>query len=194
MSNKIEEIKRVLKSGSKASKYLIKFVFPPEVSASMDLKDMSCLAKATTFPGVTIGQIEVYNQGRKLVIPGDTAYENTWNVTFYNDAAHKIRKSFLAWMNAADNFQANTHSGNPGGLFVEMSVSQLDSLEKEVVTYTFRNVWPSGVAEVSVGADQLDTLQEFDVTLSFSDWIVESGEFSDFSVKNASENVVAPNQ
>ena len=196
MSNKIEEIKNALKSGAKATKYRVKLSFPTEVQHKIELQSLNCLAKATSFPGVTIGQIEVFNQGRKLPIPGDTTYETQWTVTFYMDNAHQTRKDFLNWMKACDNFQANTHSGNPGGLFVEVSVCQLDSLENEVAEYTLRNCWPSGVGEISVGADQLDTLQECDITFSFSDWIISNG--SEFNMpqdgKSAANNVISIDQ
>lgn len=196
MANKIEELKAVLKGGSRATKYMVKLSFPTEVDHKIELKDLNCLAKATSFPGVTIGQIEVFNQGRKLPIPGDTSYDGTWAVTFYMDNAHQVRKDFLNWQKSIDNFRANTHSGDVNKLFVEISVSQLDSLEKEVAEYTLANAWPQQIGEVSVGADQLDTIQEFDVTFSFSDWYINNGsEFhSPLDGRVASNNVVAPDQ
>jgi len=196
MSNKIDELKLVLKGGSKATKYKVSLSFPAEVTHELELSELNVLCKATSFPSISIGQIEVFNQGRKLPIPGDTAYDNTWAVTFYVDNAHKVRKDFLYWMKCVDNFQANTHSGDPAGLFVQMSVSQLDSLEKVVAEYTFKNVWPQQVGEISIGADQLDTIQEFDVTFSYSDWIIASSDGSEYNMphdgRSASTNVIAP--
>lgn len=196
MSNKIEQIKRVLKSGAKATKYVIRFSFPPEVEHRMELSDMACLASASTFPGVTIGQIEVFNQGRKLPIPGDTSYDNTWSVTFYVDQAHQIRKDMLEWMKACDNFQANTHSGNPAGLFVDITACQLDSLEKPVTEYKLKDCWPQQVGEISIAADSLDTLQTFDVTFSFSNWLIDGGDEFNHpqDSKVHSSNVLSPDQ
>ena len=198
MSNKIEEIKRVLHGGSKATKYMVSFSFPTEVAHNFEIAEMNCLAKATSFPGKSIGQIEVYNQGRKIPIPGDTAYDPTWTVTFYVDQAHKIRKDFLNWMKSIDNFQANTHSGRPENLFVRMSVSQLDSLEKEVAKYTLLDVWPQAVGEISLGAEDLDTILEFEVTFSLSSWIIEAQNGTEFDSpldgRVHSTNTVAPDQ
>lgn len=198
MSNKVEEIKRVLKGGSKATKYRIKMSFPQEVEHKLELQDINVLCKATSFPSVQIGQIEVYNAGRKCPIPGDTSYDTTWTTTMYVDNAHQIRKDILNWQKAIDNFQANTHSGEPGKLFVEMSVSQLDSLEKEVVEYTFKDVWPQTIGEISIGADQIDTLEEFDITWSYSSWLIASQNGTQFNMpmdgKVASNNIVAPDQ
>lgn len=195
MANKIEEIKRVLKGGSRATKYAVYFTLPSAIDSLIELQDLNCLAKATTFPSMTIGQIEAWIQGRKLPLPGDTSYTTQWNVTLYMDNAHKVRKQFVEWMQKIDNFEDNKHSGLPNELMVQMSVVQLDSLEKPVAVYTFKNVFPSEIGEVSVGADTIDTLQEFDVTFSFSSWIVEGSSGSDKNQPNdgrvASTNITA---
>lgn len=197
MSNKINEIKNALRAGARATKYRISFTFPNAIKTQTDLRDISTLAKAASFPNVTIGQIEVFNQGRKIVIPGDTSYDNSWSVTFYNNEEHSIRRDLLLWMKATDNFQANTHSGVPAELMVDMSISQLDSLEKEVVKYTFHNVWVSEVGAVTLDATSIDTLQEFDVTFVLSDWVVNStDEFShpDKVFNAPSKNITSKDQ
>ena len=196
--NKIEDLKRVLKGGSRQTKYEVRFSVPQDVDLLMELKDMALLAKSTDFPGMQIGQIEVFAQGRKLPIPGDTSYDNQWTVNFYMDNAHKIRKQFIAWMKAIDNFQANTHSGDPAKLFAEMSVVQLDSLEKAVAVYTFKDVWPQNIGVAAIAADSTDQIQEFDVTFSFSSWIVEGTSGSQYNTPNdgraASTNITSVDQ
>lgn len=196
--NKIEDLKRVLKGGSRQTKYEVRFSVPQDVEQLMELKDMALLAKSTDFPGMQVGQIEIFSQGRKLPIPGDTTYDNQWTVNFYMDNAHKIRKQFIAWMKAIDNFQANTHSGDPAKLFAEMSVVQLDSLEKAVAVYTFKDVWPQNIGVAAVAADSTDQIQEFDVTFSFSSWIVEGTGGSQYNTPNdgraASTNITSVDQ
>lgn len=198
MANKIEDIKRVLKGGARQTKYAVYFSIPTAVDQLMELQDLNCLAKTASFPQMQIGQIETYIQGRRLYIPGDTEYEGQWTVGLYMDNAHKVRKQMVAWMKAIDNFQANTHSGVPQDLFVEMSVVQLDSLEKPVAVYTFKDVWPQMIGEVTVGADSINQIQEFDVTFSFSSWIIEDSSGSIYNSPNdgraASTNVTSVDQ
>lgn len=195
MSNRIEKMKVGLSRGgaAKSSKYRVLFSLPNEVTKTTDVETMSFMCKAASFPSVTIGQIEVWNQGRKLPIPGDTSYETTWNLTFYNDVEHSVRRTFLSWMAATDNFQENWHSGNPGGLFVDMTVQQLDSQENPTAVYTFHNCFPNSVGEIQVTADGVDQIQEFDVVISFSDWVVGVDEKNDPKklINNAATNVVA---
>ena len=172
MANVINELKSALGAGARPSKYRVTISFPGGVSTSSNQRNISVLAKATSFPSMTIGVIEVFNQGRKLPLPGDTTFTNTWNVTFYNTEDHNIRRDFVAWMASIDHYQDNKHSGVPASLMVDASVVQLDSAGNETAKYTFHNLFPSEVAEITLGADTIDAVQEFDVTFTFSDWVV----------------------
>jgi len=188
----IANLKQALGAGGRVNKYRVNFSIPSAVPVSSDLQNADVLCKAAQFPGVTITPIEVFNQGRKLVIPGDTVYENAWALTFYNTADHGLRRDLLSWMRSADDFQKNTHSGNPNDILGELSVTQLDSLGKDTVTYTFHNVWVSGVDAVELTDDADGGIQEFAATFSFSDWVVGAGEFSDpTTASKASENSIA---
>jgi ketosteroid isomerase-like protein len=184
MANTIEDLKRVLKGGSRTTKFAVRFSIPTAVDKLMETSDVNTLVKATSFPQMTVGQMESWIQGRKLPLPGDTEYQTTWEVTFYMDNAHKIRKQMVAWMKAIDNFQANTHSGVPADLFAEMSVAQLDSLGKTVALYTFKDVWPNMINQTDVDASQVNTLEECMVTFSFSSWIVEGSDGSTYNTPN----------
>lgn len=184
MANKIAALKSALGSGARANKYRVNFSVPASVPTTSNLQNVDELCKASNFPSATIGQIEVFNQGRKLVLPGDTTYTNVWTLTFYNTEDHALRKDMISWMKAADHFQNNTHSGNPTSVMGELSVEQLDSAGNPTAKYTFHNVFVQEVGELAVGDDQVDTIQEFDVTFSYSDWVVGDGELNQPSAGN----------
>lgn len=185
MSNQLSALKSALGVGARATKYRINFSVPAAIPTTSNLRDADVLCRSASFPGVTLGDIEVFSQGRKLVLPGDTQYTNKWTLTFYNTEAHNLRRDMIAWQRYADHFQNNMHSGNPNAVLGEMSVAQLDSAGNETAVYTFHNVFVSEVGEITVGDDQLDTLQEFDVTFSFSDWVVGTGDMNEPSSANA---------
>lgn len=176
--NKLAELKGAIGAGARANKYRVNFSVPAAVSTTSTLQNADALCKASAFPSMTIGQIEVFSQGRKLILPGDTTYTNTWALTFYNTEDHGLRKDMIAWMKAADHFQNNQHSGNPASVMGELSCEQLDSAGNPTVKYTFHNVFVQEVGELAVGDDQVDTIQEYEVTFSFSDWVVGDGELN----------------
>lgn len=185
MANVINEIKTALGAGARPSKYSVSLTFPNAVSTSSNLRNINVLARSTSFPSLTIGQIEAWTQGRKLVLPGDTTFTNSWTVTFYNTETHDLRRDFVAWLASCDHFQDNMHTGVPASLMVDASVAQLDSAANITATYTFHNLFPMEVAEVTLGADTIDQIQEFDVTFSFTDWVVGTNEVQEPASANA---------
>lgn len=186
MANKLAELKQALGAAARASKYRVNFSVPASVPTTSDLSKVDTLCKSATFPSMTIGQIPVFSQGRKLVIPGDTTYTTTWALTFYATEDHAIRKDMISWMRAADHFQTNTHSGNPNSVLGELSVEQLDSAGNPTVKYTFHNVFVQEVGEIALSDETQDTAMEFDVTFSFSDWVVGSSSINEPASGNKS--------
>jgi hypothetical protein len=171
MANKLAELKNAIGSAARPNKYRVNISVPAAVPTTSNLSTADTLCKAANFPSVSLGQIEVFNQGRKLILPGDTEYTNTWTVSFYQTEDHAIRKDMISWMRSADHFQNNSHSGNPAALLGELSVEQLDSAGNGTAKYTFHNVFVQEVGEVAL-ADDTSEAMEFDITFSFSDWVV----------------------
>lgn len=170
--SKILELKQALGPGARANKYRIAFNIPNAVPKTADLSTVDTLAVSSSFPQKSIGMIETFNQGRKLVLPGDTSYPNTWTLEFYNSEEHNIRRAILEWMRSIDHFQDNMHSGMPIEIMTDLSVSQLDSAMNETVRYTFHGCWPQDMGEISVADDSQDTITRFSVTFAYTDWVV----------------------
>ena len=192
MPNLLSELKSALGAGARANKYRVNFSIPSVVGTKSDISQSGALCKSSSFPSKSIGQIEVWNQGRKLVLAGDTAYENAWDLTFYATEDHGLRKDILAWMKAIDDFQVNSHSGNPVAYMTEMSVEQLDSAGNTTATYTFHNIWPQNMSAIEVADETADRITEFTVTFTFSGWVSGTGETDDpASGNNATKNDVA---
>lgn len=197
MSNRIAEIKSVIGSGARPNKYKVYLSFPTAIEGidSSTEGTVHILCKSAEIPNRSLGQIEVYNQGRKFVLPGDTNYSNSFNLGFYNTEEHNIRRAMLQWMKSIDHFQANSHSGVPSDLMTTVKVCQLDSAENETVTYVFKEVFPSEVSSINLGADSNDQIEEYDVTFTFSDWVVSDKDENDnpTEYENSTKNKVSTN-
>jgi len=192
MALKIKEISNVLGATARANKYRVLFTFPSGVSAVTSSQDVDVLAKSATAPQKEIGTIELWNQGRKLVIHGDTAFDNAYSLDFYADETHQLRADLLKWQTAADNFETNIHSGDPEAIFSEVKVQQLDSAGNPTVTYTLHQAFPTIVGEVTWGDDSSDTPVEFNVTFAYSHWTIGEEENNNFdSINPATKNPTA---
>ncbi len=176
MANKITEISNVLGASGRQNKYKISFAWPSGVEGSSPLNEIDILAKSATAPQRELGVIEVWNQGRKLVIPGDTTFDNSWSLDFYLQENHALRYDMVKWQTACDNFHANIHSGVPGAVTASMKIEQLDSAGNVSAQYTLHNCFPTVVGEVSYGDDSENSPTEFNVTFSYSDWVLGDGE------------------
>lgn len=191
MPSTVRDLANVVGAAARASKYRVTFSFPAGVANVTNLDEVDVLAKTATAPGREIGQIELWNQGRKLILPGDTAFDGAWAVDFYLTENHALRYDMLRWMDACDNFQTNQHSGDPTAIFADLRLEQLDSAGNVSAQYTLHNCFPSNVAEVTYGDDSADTPAEFNCTFTYSDFVVGTGESSDFTPLKATENPTA---
>lgn len=155
--------------GARANKYLLKMVTPSGISINND--EILAFCKGASIPERTIGAAELYIQGRKIPIPGDASFSNIWDVTFYNDAKHNLRKQFENWIEKLDSFTEHRRSfGGTSYWADKMTISQLDAQNQlvENATWEFYHVFPTTIGSVEFGADTNDTISEFQVTFSFA--------------------------
>lgn len=168
MATTISELKTTLGQGQRSSKYKI------YITGDGDLSDFNVLCSQSSFPSVSITPIEVYKQGRKIMLPGETEYENTWTVTVYQTEEHDLRNKILDWKDKIDDYHENKHQGDLDQMMSQgCKVVQLNAQGDETVTYRFQNMFPSGVGQVELSDETTNTIQTFDVTFSLTYWEIE---------------------
>ena len=187
----IRELADTLGAAARANKYRIVFSYPASVTGLSDIKEYDILGKSATAPQKEIGQLEYYSQGRKLVIPGDTTFDNAWSVDFYLTENHQLRLDMLKWMDACDNFQKNRHTGIPLNVMTDIKVQQLDSAGNPTATYTLHYAYPSTVGEISYADDNNDSPLEFNMVFTYTDWVSGEGEESVYVGNSATKNEIA---
>lgn len=165
----VSQLKASLHGGAKTDKFTIEFGTPAGDGSLTLGVDGPILCKATSFAQKTIGHASAFAQGRELKLPGNSEFD-TWEVTFYQTPDHNLRKMFIKWMSAIDNFGANTHTCDPDAFMTTAKVIQLGCNGEDSAHYEFFNLWPSMVSEVQVDAETVNTLQQFQVTFTYSHW------------------------
>lgn len=170
-SGKLQELKSALSMGARGNKYRVMLAAP--VGPTDDfLIDTVC--KGGSIPAKTIGQIEIWTQGRKLVVAGDATYENAWNLTFWNTQDMALRQGFDQWLTFIDDMEGHSRGATDHVSYMTetANVSQLNTSSNEVTaTYEFRNLWPTGISAIDLADDQQDTITEFSVDFAFSHFV-----------------------
>jgi hypothetical protein len=153
------------------------------ISASDVSKLASFTVKAAQLPASTVGVIEVPFRGRMLKIAGDRTFE-PWTITIQNDTTHTLRQVFLQWMDAIQVHEENATrirygesaatSSNYLNYMSDMRVTQLDRRGNAIVSYRFKDCWPSNVAAVDLDYGTNDSIEEFTVELQTQYWTIET--------------------
>lgn len=139
------------------------------------LQKFSMMCKAAQLPGRTITPIEIPYFGRMYKVPGDTVF-NDWTVTIINDEDFMCRDYLENWMN-----QINTHVTNVSALPPRAEQTNLDVIQygkdgTAIKSYKFIHAWPTEVAEIEVGWENQNQIEEYVVTFTYSWWEARSVE------------------
>jgi hypothetical protein len=154
-----------------------------KITASDVQKLASFTVKAAQLPGSTVGVIEVPFRGRMLKIAGDRTFE-PWTITIQNDTTHTLRQVFLQWMDAIQVHEENatrilygtsvTESKDYLNYMADMKVTQLDRRGNAIVSYKFKDCWPSNVAAIDLDYGTNDSIEEFTVELQTQYWVIDT--------------------
>jgi hypothetical protein len=160
----LETLKSTLGLGARANKFRVQLPYGGS--------DMDVLAKASSLPDVTLGTIEVWHKGRKMLVAGEAQYSGTWDVTFYNTDTMDFRQVFIDEIDRIDSYATEVKSVTSNLDYMkDLHVSQLDSYDQVTKTYTLYNAYPTVVSSIEYGSDTADTITEFTVTFSYSHWL-----------------------
>lgn len=155
--------------GARPSLYLVTLNFPAGLSSGADRTKNSYLCKAASIPSSTIGEVQVPFMGRKIKVAGDKEFDD-WSVTMINDTDFSARGAFEAWVNSINQHVSNKGKENPSDYYVDLKVEQLDRQGNTIYTYDLRGCWPKSVGEITLGYDETDTVEEFEVTFAMNYW------------------------
>ena len=163
----INDFKATLKGGgARANQFQVTMPFPGFAAVGGESRTMSYLCKATNLPGMTLGEVAVPFRGRVLYIAGDRTFE-TWTTTIMNDTDFAIRNAMERWMNEINSMSDNSGLENPSDYQVDSFVDQLDRAGQVIKSYTFRGLFPITIANIDLGYDTNDAVEEFEVTYRY---------------------------
>lgn len=168
--------------GARPNLFEAHLYFPDGVAEELDsgipsTRKMSFLIEASSLPGSTLGNVAVPFRGRTFNVPGDRTFED-WSVTCMNDTDFQLRNAFEAWMDRLNRNQQNVSGAvNYNGVFADLDIIQLSRTRtrfgagedelKEAKHYRFYDAYPLTIGAITVGYDQNDQYEKFDVTFKY---------------------------
>jgi len=170
-SSKIHKLRTTLKMGARGNKYRIMLAAP---TGPTDDTLIDTVGKGGAIPAKSIGTIDIWSQGRKLVVAGDAAYDYTWSLTFWNTQDHKLRDDFDKWLLYIDDVEAHSRGAEEHNDYMTdaAQIQQLNTSDNSMMAqYVFRNMWPTSISAIDMADDQQDTITEFTVEFAYSHWV-----------------------
>ena len=167
----LQELKTTLSMGARSNKYKIMLAAP--IGATDDFT-IDTVGKGGAIPAKTMGTIDIWTQGRKLVVAGDAQFENTWSLSFWNTPDHKLRDGFDTWLLYIDDMEghkrgAYTHSNY---MTEGAQIWQLNTSDNSVMAvYNFYNLWPTSISAIDMADESIDEISTFDVEFAYSHWV-----------------------
>lgn len=163
MSLAIDDFKaRLTGGGARANLFRARINFPAFIT-NINTETVSFLCKTANLPASNISEIAVPFRGRPMNLAGERTFE-PWTITIINDTDFAIRNAFESWVDRMGNATQAAGEANPNVYKVNMGVDQLDRGGQPIKSYEFIGVFPSAVAEISLGYEE-EGIEEFEVTL-----------------------------
>ena len=138
--------------------------------------DLKLFAKGTSIPGATIGTVIVPYFGREVKLAGNRTFPE-WTITVLNDENFTIRSQFEQWMDHINshsgNIRATQASGTPSLSYT--STGTVDQFskgagQKKSASYSFINMFPTDLSEITLDWGDNDTIEEYTVTFAYDYW------------------------
>tara|TARA_B100001013_G_C24571237_1_gene426631 strand:- start:61 stop:588 length:528 start_codon:yes stop_codon:yes gene_type:complete len=153
--------------GARANQFKVVMPFPGYAQVGGEIETLAFMCKGTSLPGFTVTPIPVSFRGRPIYVAGDRTFE-TWSVTVYNDTDFLTRNAFERWHNGINNMSDNEGLTNPADYQVDAFVDHLDRNGNTIKSYTFRGLWPTVVAPITLSYDPIDTIEDYEVTFQYN--------------------------
>ena len=134
-------------------------------------KNFSFKCKAAPMPAGIVEKVPVGYMNRKINVAGDRTFDD-WNVTIYNDDAHKTRQEMLDWQNLCHGQGAEITGATPAEYKKTAVIRQFGRDGKTITKeHTIHGLWPTLVGEVQLDWDTNSEVETFECTFALDYWL-----------------------
>lgn len=170
MSNISEFKAQMTSGGARPNQFRVFITFPAGVNnASLVGQKLQFLCKTASLPASKVGDTEIKYRGRQVHFAGERDFQ-PWEVTVYCDNDFVVREAFENWAFAIQSTDSTSGTQSPSAYQVDMTVQQLDRMDRVVKEYTFHDAWPSEIGNIALDWDQNNSIETFNVTFTYNFW------------------------
>lgn len=161
--------------GARSNQFRVDLAFPGFVPLGIvaALKGQF-LCKATTLPGSSIDNVNVFYRGRPVGLAGERQFQ-PWTITVYNDGDFAIRNAFEQWTNGIMNFNATEGLVNPKDYQVDLTVNQLDRNGNVLKVYNFTDAYPTNISDIQLDYEDNNRIEVFQVQFQYNNFTSQTG-------------------
>jgi hypothetical protein len=131
------------------------------------------MVKTAALPASVLGEYNVPYFGRQVKYAGDRTFE-PWNVTVINDEDFAVRNAMEAWSNSINSHVTNNRS-LPINYKSDAIITQYGKDGSVLRVYSFQGLFPTNIAEIAMGWETVDSIEEFTVTFNYDLWTISGG-------------------
>jgi|TARA_B100000508_G_C11377592_1_gene236934 hypothetical protein len=186
---------RLIGGGARPNLFEVELNFPSGVGIFDDEIENTThrmMIKGAQLPASNIAEVIVPFRGRQLKVAGDRRFD-PWTITVINDNDFKLRTAFERWANYIVKVSDGSGTLNPADYYTDWVVNQLGRANTDLNVkgkdnpaalpvlrrYQMVGCWPSAVSTVELSYDQVDAVEEFQVTLQVQYWTAYDGNNAD---------------
>jgi hypothetical protein len=171
----VDFLKSTFKDFARNNLYRVVFNLSTEAQNYLFTEDVpkfktELLSKAINFPNFELSKLEIRRMGQRLYLPASQSFGEL-QFTILCDDEYTQRKFLHSWLNSMTySSEDNTYKKNMFLTENSMDVYQLDNKMKPIFGARFTHCFPSTIGEIQMGFDSTDTLVEFPVSFSYSQY------------------------
>jgi hypothetical protein len=131
--------------------------------------------KESKIPSRTVGEYEMKFHGQRLLLQGDTTFEDL-DVKILNEDSWKCRSMFEDWQNLISNITSSSKTDLAFTKYKDLTdgayviVDQYNFSNEILASYKYFYVFPKSVSGIDLSTETKDSVEEFDVSFGYSYW------------------------
>ena len=159
--------------GARPSLFDISITTAGDVSAMPS--DVQTLCNVSAIPPLTLTPIERQYFGRTVKIPGDIVFGDL-TTSIINTETMDVKKVLEEWMEAINGATSNLGFSDSTSMYGTVILTQYSKDGDSLMKWSFKDCWPTSIAEVALSYDTASDIEQFDVTWAYNYYQQESGD------------------